>query len=44
MLKAVVEDCYMDDGNTMLAHDDDINEYQDAITAVLGRGGFRIKR
>ena len=43
VLKAVVEDCYVDDGNAMLEHDDDVKEYQEAITKVLGQGGFRIK-
>ena len=43
VLKAVVEDCYVDDGNAMLGNGKHVKEYQDAITTVLGRGGFRIK-
>ena len=43
VLKAVVEDCYVDYGNAMLNNSDNIKKYQDAIKMVLGRGGFRIK-
>ena len=34
VLKAVVEDCYVDDGNAMLGNGDNVKEYQDPITTV----------
>ena len=42
VLKAVVEDCYVNNRNAMLNSSDNMQEYQDAITMVLGRGGLSI--